>query len=364
MSTAAGLFDSASFIELLARELRTEWRSIAAAKENAHEKIRTLSKLLEGETSPDASVVVHGSLARLELTSESDLDWTLLVDGRANPQHQKDLLRIRAKLLAAGFGEPGQERTFGSLSFSHQIIHMIGGEDDSNANTTRRVLLLLEASAIGDYRLAFEAVQKNVLDRYLREDYGLGRRVGNDHPRWIPLFLLNDIARYWRTMAVDFAYKQHSRGSDGYALRSLKLGISRKLIYSSGLVSCFWCDPALSGQDPSERFKYQKTIAALSEMISITPLERMAKFYLSHSKSPGMQAAAGQFFGAYDQFLEILDAPEKRRILKTLSVEAMYDDRCFLEAREVRLRFKDAIRQTFLQEGSPLYKRIIEFGVF
>ena len=165
-------------------------------------------------------------------------------------------------------------------------------------------------------------------------------------------------------MAVDFAYKQHFRGSDGYALRSLKLGISRKLIYSSGLVSCFWCDPALSGQDPSERFRYQKTIAALSEMISITPLERMAKFYLSHLKSTGMQAAARQFFGAYDQFLGILDAPEKRGILKTLSIDAMYDDRCFLEAREVRQSFKDAIRQTFLQEESPLYQRIIEFGVF
>ena len=155
MSTAAGLFDSASFVEQLSRELGTEWRCIAAAIGNANEKVRTLSKLLEGETSPDASVVVHGSLARLELTSESDLDWTLLVDGRANPQHQKDLLRIRAKLLAAGFGEHGPERTFGSLSFSHQIIHMIGGEDDSNANTTRRILLLLEASAVGDYRLAF-----------------------------------------------------------------------------------------------------------------------------------------------------------------------------------------------------------------
>ena len=99
-------------------------------------------------------------------------------------------------------------------------------------------------------------------------------------------------------------------------------------------------------------------------MISITPLERMAKFYVTHSKSPGMQKAAEQFFGAYDQFLQLLDSPEKRRILKTLSVDAMYDDRCFLEAREIRQRFKDAIRQTFLQEGSPLYKRIIEFGVF
>lgn len=122
-----------------------------------------LTGLLHGETSPDASIVVHGSLARLEFTSESDLDWTLLVDGKANPQHQKDFLSIRSKLSKPEFKAPGPEGTFGSLSFSHQIIHMIGGEDDSNANTTRRILLLLEAAAVGDYPFAYEAVRKTSL---------------------------------------------------------------------------------------------------------------------------------------------------------------------------------------------------------
>lgn len=165
-------------------------------------------------------------------------------------------------------------------------------------------------------------------------------------------------------MAVDFAYKQHSRGSDGYALRSLKLGISRKLIYASGLISCFWCDPAISGQDPSELFKYQRSIASLTEMISLTPLERVAKFYLLHCSTPSMKEAARLFFDAYDQFLELLSDPGKRDALKRLSVEEMYGDKCFLEAREIKLRFKEAIRQTFLQKDSPLYSRILEFGVF
>jgi hypothetical protein len=365
MSTSADSNGTNSFVDEIARILGTNWPSITEARSRAERKLEILAGLLRGETTADISIVVHGSLARLEFTNDSDLDWTFLVDGQANPQHQDDLLRISRKIKSSEeFREPGRENTFGTLTFSHPIIHMIGGEDDSNANTTRRILLLLEASAAGDYAQAFASVRRNILDRFLREDHGLGRGVGNDSPRWVPLFLLNDIARYWRTMAVDFAYKQHSRGIDGYALRSLKLGISRKLIYASGLVSCFWCDPQISTQDPSEQFRHQKSIAALSEMISLTPLDRMAKFYLSQIEMPSLRAAASLFFSAYDQFLLLLNTPEKRHALSELPVDTMYDDSRFLEAREIRKCFKEAIRQTFLQPPSPLYKHIIELGVF
>jgi predicted nucleotidyltransferase len=364
MSTAARSNVTISYVEELAKRLGANWPSLVAARLHAQKYLLVLREELRGETSPDVSIVVHGSLARLEFTSESDLDWTFLIDGQANPQHQDDLLRIRRKLEHVDLKPPGPEGTFGTLTFSHEIIHMIGGEEDSNANTTKRILLLLEAAAVGDYDQALLAVRKNILDRYLREDYGLGKSAGSNDPRWIPLFLLNDMARYWRTMAVDFAYKQRRRGIDGYALRSLKLGISRKLIYASGLLSCFWCDPQISTTAPSEEFKRQKCIAALNEMISLTPLERMAKFYLFHLGLESMQSAARLFFDSYESFVTLLSLPEKRNTLKQLTVDQMYGDECFLAAREIRLRFKDAIRQTFLQPTSPLYKPIIEFGVF
>lgn len=53
--------------------------------------------------SGDASVVVFGSLARDEFTDESDLDWTLLVDGQANSDHLHTAQAIRKKLTLAGF---------------------------------------------------------------------------------------------------------------------------------------------------------------------------------------------------------------------------------------------------------------------
>ena len=37
-------------------------------------------------------------------------------------------------------------------------------------------------------------------------------------PYHVPRFLLNDFARYWWTMAVDFAYKQRTRFGEGAAI--------------------------------------------------------------------------------------------------------------------------------------------------
>lgn len=65
-------------VETLARQLGCEWRALSNASRRTSERRADLSKLLEGENSADAKVVVYGSMAREEMTSESDLDWTLL----------------------------------------------------------------------------------------------------------------------------------------------------------------------------------------------------------------------------------------------------------------------------------------------
>src|SRR5262249_1368212 len=137
----------------------------------------------------------------------SDIDWTLLVDGMVDLQHFDDMLEIQKYVADVEQRKPGREGTFGGLTISHDLIHKIGGEDDTNRNTTQRILLLLESRAI-HRTAAYERVVKGVLSRYTHEDYGLLHSAG---PYSVPRFLLNDIARYWRTVAVDFAYKQRER---------------------------------------------------------------------------------------------------------------------------------------------------------
>jgi hypothetical protein len=83
--------------------------------------------------------VVYGSLARDEFTKGSDVDWTLLIDGPANRRHLDTAHDIEAKLEELGMKEPSRD---GAMTFSHELVHQIGGEDDRNSNTTRRILLL------------------------------------------------------------------------------------------------------------------------------------------------------------------------------------------------------------------------------
>lgn len=121
-----------------------------AATKRQRELHDLLSSKIERYATEDTSLVVFGSLARGEQTSKSDLDWTYLIDGQANSDHLKISQRIQEVLKEAKYVEPGLTGTFGNMAFSHDIIHQIGGQNDTNKNMTQRVLLLLESAPIGD----------------------------------------------------------------------------------------------------------------------------------------------------------------------------------------------------------------------
>lgn len=183
------------------------WPTLSAAREAANDVRAVLSQSLAGAfgdyASQDIDVVTFGSLARQEWTSGSDVDWTMLVDGQATPDHRRLAREIAAQIGATEFrGKklpyPGAEGIFGSMAFSHEIIHHIGGQADSNRNTTQRVLLLLEAFPVRQQGYAadlgpYERVTRNILFRYLHDDTNFAA-VGIAGSR-IPRFLLNDIVR-------------------------------------------------------------------------------------------------------------------------------------------------------------------------
>ncbi|MFZ0883753.1 MAG: hypothetical protein WAN14_10175, partial [Candidatus Acidiferrales bacterium] len=92
-------------------------------------------------------------------------------------------------------------------------------------------------------------------------------------------------ARYWRIMVVDFAYKQRTQANKGYALRSIKLGISRKLIFISGLLTCFSCHSDFSDEQWAEFSRHrnpQPLIAHLSAILQMTPLENIASRMMNY----------------------------------------------------------------------------------
>jgi predicted nucleotidyltransferase len=342
-------------------QIGAKWLNIGASCDLSCRTRSELAKSLAGIDSEDTSIIVSGSLARNEFTHGSDIDWSLLVDGFADANHQA----VREKVAPiinqyAGKG-PGQEGTFGQLAFSHELVHQIGGEDDTNRNTTRRLLLLLESAVVGRPD-AYERVVKNVLQRYILEDDGFVNTSGKYH---VPRFLQNDFARYWRTMAVDFAYKRRTRSGKGAAIRNLKLRMSRKLLYASGLLTCFGCHleriqrPALI--PCSSVANTHECVACLRESMRRTPLEILASVFL---RFPHLNDAGRTLFDAYDEFLGMLASDETRDALEKLPPRPSPDDRVWSCARRVSHSFRNGLLELFFDSKSGLYDLTRMYGVF
>jgi predicted nucleotidyltransferase len=351
-----------SFVDQLRAKLGLEWTAIREARRRAEQAREKVSKSLTemNFVSGDTSVVVFGSLARDEFTDESDLDWTLLVDGQADSDHLHTAQAIRKKLTLAGFKEPGRTGVFGNTTFSHGLIHLIGGEDDTNRNTTQRILLLLESRGINSGETdAYGRVLTGVLNRYLEEEANLVQAQAKLYK--VPRFLLNDIVRFWRTMAVDFASKQRAREGEDWGLKVSKLSMSRKLIFASGLLVCFGC--SLDTELLKELEKAEKPLVPLlrylRSLVRFTPLELVARASLSH----GNASTGRKIFDSYDQFLAMIADSEKRDHLKNVRPEESRTDPLFLEAHDISRIFQSGLEDLFF-DNADLYKLTRKYGVF
>ena len=338
-------------------------RTCREAALKTREKLdQLLSKEIPGYTSEDTSLVVFGSLARGEWTSGSDLDWTYLIDGGANSDHLVIAQNINEVLEKAGFQRPGPTETFGNMAFSHDLVHQIGGQNDTNKNTTQRILLLLESRAIGKRTDAYERVIRGVINRYLEEDNHL---LTHDSKRYrVPRFLLNDIVRFWRTMAVDFASKQRDRAGKGWGLRNAKLRMSRKLIFASGLLVCFsaYLDPDLQTKISTDQKDGIKLtlLQHIRDCVRLTPLEILAKSMERYGVS---QSIAKTLFDAYTEFLKLLSDDKSRTALENLRSSDSRTDPTFRQIREISTVFESALDHIFFKNKliEPLTRK---YGVF
>lgn len=345
---------------ILEKRLGADWGHLKNAAILAESKRKELSNAIRGIDSTDTSVVAFGSLGRNEFTEASDIDWTLLIDGPVDPRHieiRRNVAQIIDKISRKGVG---QEGLFGNLTFSHDLVHQIGGEEDTNRNATRRILLLLESRVIG-HPEAHARVIRQVLNRYVFEDDGFVRKTGRYH---IPRFLLNDFARNWWTMAVDFAYKKKSRFGKGAAIRNIKLRFSRKLLYVSGLLTCFGCHIALDDFRPAGGCASvdptSGCIDCLIRRLERTPIEILADAFL-HLQY--LKASAKKTLDAYEGFLGILTDESSRTCLENLDSDR-YDNGTYDKARILSHEFRDGLMELFFDQDSGMYELTRNYGVF
>jgi predicted nucleotidyltransferase len=345
----------------LERQLGADWTAIRKARSETWAWRERIARAFEECVAPDTSLVLFGSIARAEMTAGSDSDWILLVDGQASPQHTGQEQDIARQLEALGLNKPGKSGVFGRMIASHDLIHEIGGEDDTNSNTTRRVLLLLESLPIGN-REAYDRVRRQILHRYLLDDRGLLFSTGSYK---VPRFLLNDLTRYWRTVTVDFVYKQRSEAGRKWALRNTKLRMSRKLVFASGLLRCFFCDLDVEAAAARDALRQShdatQLVAYMEQQMQFTPLELIARAAMR----PAIDASVGRkLFDSYDRFLAVLDDRERRGQLEAMTQGQMSTSPVWAEIREFSREFQTGLMSLFFGEDKEIRSLTEEYGVF
>lgn len=337
----------------LQEKLGTNWVNINKAYEQSELKKEEIFRKTQALLPEDTSLVLFGSMGRGEITTGSDTDWALLVDGCADSSHFDSIADLK-QIIENDHKPPTPGGTFGGLMSSHELVHKIGGDSDTNKNTTRRILLLLESVPIGNAE-AYDRVIRMILKRYISEDWGwMHKKV------CIPRFLLNDIIRYWRTITVDFAYKRRQRSGEGWGLKTIKLRMSRKLIYVSGLLACF--NDELVGEEYPDDDLVHKAVSNLHSLLKYSPLEIVAKTLYSYVEIEDHTRA---IFENYDKFLELIDNEDNRKHFENISPTDAVEDVRFQEIREIGHNFQEALTEIFLEEnGTGICKLMKQYGVF
>jgi hypothetical protein len=221
--------------------LRAAERITERRLKDAREALRqSLEQRLGEEIDDNLDLLVQGSMARREMSGESDFDYLIVAYGMVVDPDLIQEYRAAADdaRQAIKAPEPGATNLFGDLVSGTDLVHRIGLEQDTNRSLTNRVLVLLESESLlypDKHRQLVEVLLRRYLIDYLSERSG-GPRM----KRGVPWFLVNDVVRYWRTVAVDYQAKRwvELKGQK-WGTRYIKLRSSRKWTFAGTMVSLY-----------------------------------------------------------------------------------------------------------------------------
>ena len=268
------------------------------SSEYTDHKLVEIRSSLEELPLGDAIVLVCGSFARREASEHSDIDYVMVTNGTdAYPGLGNGVSSAIGNIVP---NNPSKDGAFGGPVNRSEILDNIGGDNDSNHNITRRILFLLEGEWLFNEE-GLRSFRREILRRYIRREM-------TDHQ--LALFLLNDIIRYYRTVAVDYEFKISGNGvPKPWAIRNIKLVFSRKLLYASGLFSI-----AMTADRARD-----KKIEILEDLFSRPVMERMKTICGEARMEPVMES--------YNRFLKFLGDSANRTHLETLERSERDDER-------------------------------------
>jgi len=328
------------------------FRRRRVASDAARERLKTSLTALgvDDGRHPRLTIYATGSMARHELGSHSDLD-VFLVDAADSTERVGNLARIRllSDLIraadAAGFGAFSNDGEFLRVHPLEDLSGYLGTRDDDASNVfTARMLLLLESvPLVGED--AYQTCVARVLADYWRDERPAG---------FLPVFLVNDIVRYWKTLCLNYEASRADLAAPGEhgavarrRLALVKLRFNRLWMCFNGLAYLL---AGYQPEDANRRGAISKEHAV--SMVDIPPLKSLRRTVelVPEAIDPAQRALdeLGWWLGISDQ--------EKSYLRETFA-----DDDVYAEARGRGERFGDAMAELVgaVSQRTPLHRYLL-----
>jgi hypothetical protein len=269
-------------------ELLKKYKPLQDRVQESNRRLKALRELFDAESFfKEKSILVFsaGSLGRLDVGQKSDLDF-FVIDGESKGQLSRleqyqlfaHLIRFNEVLGYPPLSNDGQYLKVFRLS---DIKGRTGSPSDDYENLfTARMLLLLESQPLCNAHL-YDKFLDDIVEHYCRDDRG--------DQTFRPLFLLNDILRYWRTLCLNY---EDIRNDPNRLWRKKNVNLKfSRMLSVFGTVLPLVIRPELT----------HKKLKALCKM---TPLERLARG-LDRADDEHLFDRFPQFLEAYEFFLSL-----------------------------------------------------------
>jgi predicted nucleotidyltransferase len=307
--------------------------------DNSYNTLSEINKVLNLQFNGDASfsIVVAGSYGRMEASPESDLDYIIITEG----ENLGNINKIRQKIIEIikdfKIPLPNDTGVFAQTRPKKQIIDIIGDMEDDLVSLAQRLLLIMETKAIYNEDL-FKKTIDEILRKYL--EYVI------DDPKKEAIFLLNDLIRYFRSIAVNYQYN-FWKDNAKWTIRNVKLRHSRILIYAGLLLLIL-----NSSKNRTNKYEY------IFKNIFLTPLEKIISVYRDNHDYNYYK-----LLGAYNIFLGRINNKEIRASLQ-VDYEERYNNPYYSELKVTSDAFQGELTRFIDSHRGNWTETIFEYLIF
>lgn len=268
-----------------------------AGLEKVRKRIGALDELNYFE---DLTVFGAGSYARHEASEYSDIDMFFLCrksrEEQIRPRTKEFLLfgKMIEVVKTLGFPDFSNDCQYLNVLNTGDILQHLGSPIDDHENYfTARMLLLLESKCLyGDE--IYDKVISEIVHSYFA-DYP------NHSHEFQPIFLLNDICRYWKTLLLNYENKRNRKEETEeqkniQRVRNFKLKFSR-------MTTCFATVSAIGS------YNTPVTEAQVVNLVKLTPRERLQDI-MTHV--PDAESEVQDILEEYAWFLDMTGLPTEK----------------------------------------------------